>query len=230
MEVVFQESPEVLVASNTFINVPIILQWEETPLLEVGKFVDAGYTIRFPVFMPDGTEVAKVVGPRIILTEAGKLAKIAQRHEDRLIVCELEGKPILELRKRGPAALKGEAELWAPEGVLITAKDAGVSGLLGSHSGSLQIGGMEMIGAKFENFKVGIQITKTGIALGHGGGGTMHSGFIRSGPAPTRSYLVTGVHMTNSFPAVLQVSATNEATAREIAEAQGVSVQSITLT
>jgi hypothetical protein len=35
MELVFQASPRIVIATNTFINVPVILKYEDTPLLEV---------------------------------------------------------------------------------------------------------------------------------------------------------------------------------------------------
>jgi hypothetical protein len=127
MEVTFQQHPAVNVAGSAFIGVPVVLQFEETPLIEVVRIVNAGFTTRFPVYHGDGTKIAVVVGSRIFVTPEGKDAKVTLRQEPNLSVCELEGKPILELHRKGAAALRGVAELYAPKGVLVKANDAGVA-------------------------------------------------------------------------------------------------------
>lgn len=186
MEVHFQTHPDVQIGSNTFKNVPIILQFEDTPLLEVGKFVEAGYQTRFSVFNADGIHVAVVVGSQIRLTKEGKNARITQRFEPNLTVCELEGKPILEMKRIGAIALKGWAELYTPTGALIKVHDSGVSGLL-KGGGSLVVGGICMEDSILENFKIGVQI-KSGVVYFGVGGGSMKVGRMYplqpSSPAP----------------------------------------------
>lgn len=156
MEVRFQKSPDVEIASNTFKNCPVILQFEETPLIEVGKFAKAGFTLRYPILDSQGKEIAKVVGSRIFLTAYGKNAKIRLRHEQRLVVCEVEGKPIIELRKTGAAALKGAAEIYAPEGILVKAYDTEVSSLLNSRGTSLNLFGRKMQNVGIDGFPIAI--------------------------------------------------------------------------
>src|SRR5215203_476716 len=107
MEVFFQTHPAIEIATSIFIGTPVVLQFEDTPLLEVVRFIDAGFTTRFPIYHGDGTKIAVVVGSRIFVTEEGKAAKITRREESHLSVCELEGKPIIELRRTKAAALKG---------------------------------------------------------------------------------------------------------------------------
>jgi hypothetical protein len=76
MELIYQNHPSVVIATNTFVNVPTIIQFEDVPLLEVGKFADAGYTTRLAVYHNDGTKIAVVKGSRIFLTEEGKKANL----------------------------------------------------------------------------------------------------------------------------------------------------------
>ncbi|MGD0387471.1 MAG: hypothetical protein ABSC42_00840 [Tepidisphaeraceae bacterium] len=158
MEIIYQEHPVVTIATNHFVAVPIIIQFEQTPLLEVGKFEPAGYTTRFPVYHSDGTRLAIVNGCRIHPTDDGKKADIKVRQQPELSVFELEGKPILELRRDGPAALKGWAELWAPEGVLVKAHDSGVSGLLRTGADALMIGNSVFHNCGISGWKIGIHI------------------------------------------------------------------------
>lgn len=62
---IYQAHPTVELATNRFINVPIILQYEDTPLIQVVKAVSAGFTTEIPIYHSDGTYLAKVVGSRI---------------------------------------------------------------------------------------------------------------------------------------------------------------------
>jgi hypothetical protein len=184
MDVFFQSHPDVILATNTFRNVPTIIQYEDTPLLEVGKYEPAGYSAKFSIYHSDGTKIGVVKGSQLYPTEAGKKAKVTPRYEPNLTVWELEGKPILELRREGAAALRGWAELYAPEGVLIKAIDSGISGLLRGGN-ALQVGGVTMSGAVFDGCKIGIHVRRNGIGLG-AGGGTIFTGYmsICGGQAP----------------------------------------------
>jgi hypothetical protein len=167
----FQDSPEVEIGGNKFINVPTIIQWEDEPLLQVGKFVEAGYTIKYKVFHSDGTPIAIVKGSQVYITDAGRKAAVKTRSEDKgtLTVCELEGKTILEMRRKHANQLKGWAELHAPEGVLIKVTDRDTSALLGT-GGQLVTGNVRTSGSTFEGNQIGIHLTKSGVALGSGGG------------------------------------------------------------
>jgi len=169
MALFFQSHPDVIIGGNTFRNVPTILQVEDTPLLEVDEFANAGYGLRFPVYNRDGVKVAVIAGNQIHLTEEGRKSNIKPRFEPNLTVCEVNGRSILELRRKDAAALHGWAELYAPGGVLIRAHDSGVSGLL-RDGNALAMGDRVMMGAVFDGCKIGIHAHKTGIGLGVGGG------------------------------------------------------------
>lgn len=169
MDVYFQEHPDVIIGTTTFRNVPTILQYEDTQLLEVAKDADAGYETRFPVFHEDGTPLAVVRGARIIPTDEGRKANIKMRHLPDLTVCELEGKPILEMRRIGAAALKGWAELYAPEGVLVKANNEEASALYRNRD-LIKVGPGWLSGSTFDGCKIGIHIQSHSIQLGTGGG------------------------------------------------------------
>ena len=167
-EIIYQSHPDVVIATNTFRNVETILQFEDVPLIEVGKFFDAGYTTRFNVYHSDGTHIAVVKGSQIYLTEAGKKASLKTRHEQNLTACELEGKTIIELRRDGPAAIKGWAELHAPEGVFVKATDADMSAIRGDGT-HIHVGGLRLANGFFDGQKIGIHVTRQQITIGGGG-------------------------------------------------------------
>src|SRR4030043_309917 len=54
---IFFQSPQVTMATNTFINTPVILQYEDIRLVEVLKVEKAGFTTQIPIYHPDGTFV-----------------------------------------------------------------------------------------------------------------------------------------------------------------------------
>jgi hypothetical protein len=57
-DVTFQESPLITIGKSTFKNVPVVIQYEETPPVEVSQFETAGFTTRFTIYHPDGTKIA----------------------------------------------------------------------------------------------------------------------------------------------------------------------------
>jgi hypothetical protein len=166
MKLIFQKSPLVTVGTNTFINVPIILQYENTPLIEVIKEQYLGYTSSIPIYHPDGTYLAKVNGTRLYLTEKGKKAGIKlDRLADRTI-CKMGSQTYFEIQHQPGDAFKTSAELYTPDGLFIKASETDVFDILGSDS--LRIGGTTLTDNTFENFSIGIRIRQDGsIELGN---------------------------------------------------------------
>lgn len=171
MDVVFQEHPLVWLGESWFRNVPTIIQWENIPLMEVGKFEQAGFTTRIAVFHSDGTKIAVVNGSQIYLTAEGKNAQMRLRYEPGLTACELEGRTIFELRREGAAALRATAELHAPEGMFIRTSTACLD-IIGQIAGGKYVGPSGfLINKCFAwDMPIGIHITKNIVGIGTAGG------------------------------------------------------------
>ena len=167
-DLVFQQSPLVEYASNYFLNVPIILQYDETPLIEVVREQAAGFTTQFKIYNQDGIYIAKVKGTQIYPTKEGTQSDIKLRHFDRVTACELEGKTLFEIRRKKAAALKTEAELYTPEGCFLKSNEYKMpSELIKSDKTALRIGGAVMVGNQFIDCRIGIHIKSDG-SLGIG--------------------------------------------------------------
>ena len=166
---VFQKSPEIELATNRFINVPIILQYEETPLIEVVKVLNAGFNIQIPIFHSDGTYLAKVKGAQLYLTDEGKKAGVVLRHPDKMTVCEIDGRTVFEIKREEAAALKTNAELYTPDAAFIKcSNDSLVGYVMDSNNEKLQIGGLMMKGCKISGYRIGIHIRKDGgVVIGY---------------------------------------------------------------
>jgi hypothetical protein len=116
---IFNESPRIEIASNAFENVPVILQFHDTPIIEVVREEQAGYTTQISIYHRDGTYLAKVKGSQLYSTKAGEKAGVTLRHPGLLTVCEMGGQTLFELRRDQAAALRLSAELYTPTGIFI---------------------------------------------------------------------------------------------------------------
>jgi hypothetical protein len=164
---IFKARPVVTIAGNSFVNVPIILQVIDTPLIEVVSLQEAGFTSRISVYHEDGTYLAKVVGAQIYKTRQGAKAGLEMRYPPGMTVCEMGGRTLFELTRSGAAALKGQAELYAPTGAFVKCADDGLRGfVLDKTATQLKIGGVTMTGCTVSNSHIGILVdAKGGIAI-----------------------------------------------------------------
>ena len=146
MKLVFQSSASITVATNTFINVPVVLKYEDTPLIEVVKEQDIGFTTQIPIYHSDGTYLAKVKGNRVHPTEEGKKANINIRDLQTNTFAVLIIKWLFELTHGIADAFKADAELYAPDGYFIKCTDAPKPELFDLTGSALQVGGFTIIG------------------------------------------------------------------------------------
>ena len=157
---IFFESPEVEYGGCFFIKVPIILEYDDTPLIEVVQEQAAGYTTKFEVYNRDGVYIAKVRGSQVYLTDDGRKANLKLRHPNKMTVCELDGQTIFEIRRKGAAALRTDAELFTPDGRFLKANDHGApANLISADGSSIRVGTTVLAGCRFVGCRVGIHIS-----------------------------------------------------------------------
>lgn len=162
MKIVFQSSPKITVATNTFINVPIVLKYEDTSLIEVVKEHDIGFTTQIPIYHSDGTYLAKVTGNRVYPTEAGKKANIQIRDLEGQFICSLDNKVMFELTHGVGDEFKAAAELYAPDGYFVKCSDTPKPELFDLSGAAIRVGGFTIIGSVFQNLSIGIWLRKDG--------------------------------------------------------------------
>lgn len=160
-KLIFQESPEVEFGSNRFINVPTILQFDETPLIQVVKEEQVGFSTSIPIYHQDGTYLAKVVGSQMYSTEEGRKAGVKLLHPDKMTVCELNGQTLFEIRRTSAAALKAAAELYTPTGHFIKYMGS-QPGLIDTSGNSLKVGGVIMTECSFVGCRIGVWMKSDG--------------------------------------------------------------------
>ncbi len=158
----YQTSPRVTLATNTFINVPIILKYEDTNLIEIIKEAKFGYTTQIPIYHSDGTYLAKATGNRLFLTEAGKKVGLTIDKYKNVWVCKMVNQTLFEIQQQSGDAFKTVAELFTPDGYFVKCTNDPVPILIDSSGSALRIGGIIMSGNTFVGCKTGIWLRKDG--------------------------------------------------------------------
>lgn len=159
----FYQTPAITIATNVFIcRIPI--RYRDTPILEFIREIttrqNEEVTTKIPVHHPDGTKLAVVKGNRIFKTEDGEKVGVELRYLPDGQVCEINGKPAFEIRRKGAAALKMDAELYTFDGAFLRWTKTDGSGLVCAEHGGLRVGGVTMQGCSFSG-EVGIQVGDT---------------------------------------------------------------------
>jgi hypothetical protein len=159
---IFTTTPVVTFCSNTFINVPTILKFDETPLISVVKEEALGYTTEIPIFHADGTYLAKVRGTRVYATEQGKDAGVVVRKLPQLWVCEVKGRTVFEIYQQPGDAFRTKAELYTSTGYFVKVGDAPLPDLINAAGNALQVRGITMAGNVFQNLSTGVWVRSDG--------------------------------------------------------------------
>ena len=162
MELIYQTSPTVTFSTNTFIDVPVVLQFDDTPLISVVREQSLGFTSEIPIFHSDGTYLAKVRGTRVYPTDAGKKAGIVMRSLPNFTACELDGRTLFEIAHQEGDAFKAQAELFTPTGYFIKSTDAALPRLLKADGTALKVGGIQMTNCTFSGCRIGIWLQSNG--------------------------------------------------------------------
>ena len=162
---IFQTSPKVIIATNTFINVPVVLKYEDTNLIEVISEQNLGYTTQIPIFHSDGTHLANIKGNRMYLSKDGEKAGLKIEKYQGLWVCTLEKQTLFEIQQQTGDSFKATAELYTPDGCFVKCSSSPTPNLIDASGNELKIGGFVMSGNIFNDFKTGIWIKKDGSLL-----------------------------------------------------------------
>jgi hypothetical protein len=85
-----------------------------------------------------------------------------------MTICEMNGKPIIEVRRIGPASIATQAELYTPDGSFLRSHDTTIEELgvpieLRDRSGnSLRVGGFVATGCTFVGCRIGVHLKADG--------------------------------------------------------------------
>jgi len=164
-KLIFQKSPIVTLSTNRFINVPVILKFEDTNLIEIVREDTFNYTTKIPIFHSDGTKLAVVTGNRPYPTEIGKTAGITVDKYKGLWVCKMGNQILFEMILQTGDSFKLSAELYAPEGYFVKCTDIITLQQIRMTEEALSIGELTMSGNTIQGVKTGIWMKRDGSCL-----------------------------------------------------------------
>jgi len=159
---IYQTSPIVTLATNKFINTPIILQYDDTPLISIINEQSLGYTTEIPIYHSDGTYLAKVKGTRVYATKEGEKAGIKMSFPKDMTVCEMDGQTLFEIAHEKGDAFRTQAELYTPTGFFVKCTDLPTPQVFNSEGNELQIGGATISQCTFQGCRIGIWLKSDG--------------------------------------------------------------------
>lgn len=166
-ELIFTQFPQVTIATNTFINCPVPLKFDDTNLIELVQEEQIGFTTQVRIYHPDGTYLAKVKGNRMFLTDDGKKVGLKIEKKANVWECQMENQTLFEIHQQSINSFKTQAELYTPTGHFVKCTDSPQPELIDINGNALQIGGMTMIGNVFSGMQTGIWIKSDGsLSLG----------------------------------------------------------------
>ncbi len=161
-KLIYQTAPKVTLATNHFINVPIVLQFDDIPLIQIIKEQSLGFTTEIPIYHPDGTYLAKIKGTRVYSTEDGKKVGIEMRHLKDMTVCEMEGKTLFEIYHEPGDAFRTNAELYTPSGFFVKSSDKPLPEVVSTKGDVLKVGGISMSECIISDMRIGIWLKSDG--------------------------------------------------------------------
>jgi len=161
-KLIFSNRYKFEIGSNIFINVPVILRYEDIDLISVIKETELEYTTKIPIFHSDGTHLAYAKGNRLYTTPDGDKAGLEIKTYPSLWVGKMDGKTIFEIKQKAPDFFKTTAELYTNDGFFVKCLDNPSPVLINTNGDSLRIGGIVMSGNTFTNCKTGVWIRKNG--------------------------------------------------------------------
>lgn len=162
---IFQTSPEVTLLTNKFINVPVILKYEDTNLIEIIKEEGIGFTTQIPIYHQDGTYLAKANGNRLYRTKDGEKAGVKIDQYANLWVCTMGKQTLFEIQQQPGDAFKTTAEIYTHDGYFVKCSDSPSPNLFDTTGTELTINGIIMSDSTFEGCKIGIWLKKDGSCL-----------------------------------------------------------------
>jgi hypothetical protein len=165
MNLVFSPTTAIQFAGNVFIDVPVILQIDDTPIIETIKEGSVQRTARFSIYNADGVYIAKIVGPRIFLTAEGQKSELVLVYPEKMTVCRLGKQTLFEIRRPEAAAIALTAELFTPTGCFVKSQQPDKAAALLSKASKIL--GTSIVGNTFHGVRVGICFMSSGgIAIG----------------------------------------------------------------
>ena len=162
MKLVFKSSPDVIIATNTFSKVPVILKYEDTPLIEIPDERGLGFMPQIKIYHPDGSFLGMVKGNHLFRTETGEKANLRTKDHPRAFLCFLDNKTLFQLIPNHDDSFKIQTEIFTPDGSLVKCTNAPQPELIDCKGKKIPVSGIAFRDTFFEKMAIGMWIRRTG--------------------------------------------------------------------
>ena len=161
-KLLFINWPKVTMGSNTFIEVPIILKYDNLNMIEIIKEAGFGYTTQIPIFDAEGTYLATAKGSSLITTEEPAIGDLTLDHTGDITTCTLDGKMLFEITRSDGDEFLIKADLFTPEGYSIKYISDETPELFDKQGSEVRLGGILKDESVIEGCDVGFWLTQNG--------------------------------------------------------------------
>ena len=165
MNIQFDSPPEIVLATNTFINIPVVLKYDETPLIEMIHTQDFGFTTRVHIYHSDGSPIGNVTGKRLFLVNEEKQVAIDIKETTDKLTCRLLNKVVFQIASSKEASLNMMCELYIPGGYMVKCSGWSKPQLFDPNGDIIPVGGVLVNGCIFRNSPVGIWLKQNGSCI-----------------------------------------------------------------
>lgn len=161
-KLLFINWPKVTMGSNTFIEVPIILKYDNLNMIEIIKEAGFGYTTQIPIFDAEGTYLATAKGSSLITTDESAIGDLTLDHTGDITTCTLDGKMLFEITRSNGDEFLIKADLFTPEGYSIKYISDETPELFDKQGSEVRLGGILKDESVIEGCDVGFWLTQNG--------------------------------------------------------------------
>lgn len=154
--------PKVSMGSNTFIDVPVILKYDNLNMIEIIKEPGFGYTTQIPIFDAEGTYLATAKGSSLITTDESEIGDLKLDHNQDSTTCTLDGKTLFTITRNDGDSFNIKAELFTPEGYCVKYISDETPELFDKQGYEVRLGGVLKDESVIEGCDVGFWLTQNG--------------------------------------------------------------------
>ena len=158
----FTNWPKVSMGSNTFIDVPTILKYDNLNMIEIIKEPGYGYTTQIPIFDAEGTYLATAKGNSLIFSDETTDGDLKLEQDIDGTTCTLDGKMLFEITRSDGDSFDIKAELFTPEGYRIKYISDETPELFDKQGNEVRLGGVLKDESVIEGCDVGFWLTQNG--------------------------------------------------------------------
>ncbi|MDG2071240.1 MAG: hypothetical protein P8J55_05810 [Pseudomonadales bacterium] len=112
----FKKPPQVQLGSNIYVKCPVVLQFNDTPLIELSGYKTQQIRLKTHLYDQRGNYLGHLLGGDLVKTKQGEQRDLELKNTEDKISCSLDGQVLVEIIQDKKPWLRITAELYTPCG------------------------------------------------------------------------------------------------------------------